>query len=80
MEQARTGAATAARYIRLAILAVRLVWGILLMSIASKAQAMGWKSLRKTVPRAVNAGMKIKTGKEGAFWIANSSDSDPGPC
>lgn len=80
MEQVRTGAATAARYIRMAILAVRLVWGISLMSIASKAQAMGWKCLRKTVPKAVNAGMKIKTGKEGAFWIANFSESDPDRC
>jgi hypothetical protein len=64
----------------MAILAVRLVWGMTLMSIASKAQAMGWKCLRNTVPRAVNAGMKIKTGKEGAFWIANSSESHPDPC
>lgn len=60
------------RYTRMAILAALLLWGVSLMWAASKLRAMGWASLRKRVPQAVNAGVRIRTGHETDFWTKNS--------
>lgn len=57
----------AKRWTKAATWTALLLFAIFLLSVASWIQRKAWHLLRKAVPKATNAGVKIKTGKTDLF-------------
>lgn len=67
IRKTKTTARSAERWGKMALWAVLLLLAVSMMGAAQRMQAVAWRMLRTAVPKAINAGVKIKTEKEDQF-------------